>query len=112
MFSRCSQYCEYYPEYEKCKQWLERNLPTEFEKVKLGRRFYLQLQILPFNFTYVENFISQVKMRLLNLAAARMKKNVRNEEAKECLKPKRRKMFQSLLQFHEHQEAKRSLLLL
>ena len=29
------QYCEYYPEYEKCKQWLEKNLPTEFEKVKL-----------------------------------------------------------------------------
>lgn len=29
------EYCEYYPEYEKCKQWLEKNLPTEFEKVKL-----------------------------------------------------------------------------
>ncbi|KAK0174766.1 hypothetical protein PV327_010497 [Microctonus hyperodae] len=29
------EYCEYYPEYEKCKQWLERNLPTEFEKMKL-----------------------------------------------------------------------------
>ncbi|XP_012274929.1 density-regulated protein homolog [Orussus abietinus] len=29
------EYCEYYPEYEKCKQWLERNLPSEFEKVKL-----------------------------------------------------------------------------
>lgn len=32
------QYCEYYPEYEKCKLWLERNLPTEFERVvKLGK---------------------------------------------------------------------------
>ena len=30
------QYCEYYPEYEKCKQWLEKNLPVEFEKVKVG----------------------------------------------------------------------------
>jgi len=30
------EYCEYYPEYEKCKQWLEKNLPTEFEKVKIG----------------------------------------------------------------------------
>ncbi|XP_012255097.1 density-regulated protein homolog [Athalia rosae] len=30
------EYCEYYPEYEKCKQWLARNLPSEFEKVKLG----------------------------------------------------------------------------
>ncbi|XP_032683884.1 density-regulated protein homolog [Odontomachus brunneus] len=30
------EYCEYYPEYDKCKQWLERNLPTEFEKVKLA----------------------------------------------------------------------------
>lgn len=30
------QYCEYYPEYDKCKQWLERNLPTEFERIKLG----------------------------------------------------------------------------
>ncbi|TMW43919.1 hypothetical protein DOY81_011000, partial [Sarcophaga bullata] len=28
-------YCEYYPEYEKCKAWLEKNLPTEFERVKL-----------------------------------------------------------------------------
>ena len=30
------EYCEYYPEYDKCKQWLERNLPSEFEKVKIG----------------------------------------------------------------------------
>ncbi|XP_011691695.1 PREDICTED: density-regulated protein homolog [Wasmannia auropunctata] len=30
------EYCEYYPEYDKCKQWLERNLPTEFEKIKLA----------------------------------------------------------------------------
>lgn len=30
------EYCEYYPEYDKCKQWLEKNLPTEFEKVKIG----------------------------------------------------------------------------
>lgn len=29
------QYCEYYPEYEKCKQWLEKNLPGEFSKIKL-----------------------------------------------------------------------------
>ncbi|XP_046396302.1 density-regulated protein homolog [Ischnura elegans] len=26
------EYCEFYPEYDKCKQWLERNLPSEFEK--------------------------------------------------------------------------------
>lgn len=30
------EYCENYPEYEKCKQWLEKNLPSEFEKVKIG----------------------------------------------------------------------------
>lgn len=30
------EYCEYYPEYEKCKQWLEKNLPAEFERIKLG----------------------------------------------------------------------------
>uniref|UniRef100_U5EHC2 Density-regulated protein n=1 Tax=Corethrella appendiculata TaxID=1370023 RepID=U5EHC2_9DIPT len=30
------EYCEYYPEYEKCKVWLEKNLPNEFEKIKLG----------------------------------------------------------------------------
>ena len=35
------QYCEYYPEYEKCKQWLERNMPTEFERVKLGKYYNL-----------------------------------------------------------------------
>uniref|UniRef100_A0A1L8DRV7 Density-regulated protein n=1 Tax=Nyssomyia neivai TaxID=330878 RepID=A0A1L8DRV7_9DIPT len=29
------EYCEYYPEYEKCKSWLEKNLPSEFEKVKI-----------------------------------------------------------------------------
>ncbi|XP_037028184.1 density-regulated protein homolog [Bradysia coprophila] len=29
------EYCEYYPDYEKCKIWLEKNLPTEFSKVKL-----------------------------------------------------------------------------
>ncbi|XP_021695482.1 density-regulated protein homolog [Aedes aegypti] len=30
------EYCEYYPEYEKCKQWLEKNLPLEFERLKTG----------------------------------------------------------------------------
>lgn len=29
------QYCEYYPDYEKCKIWMEKNLPNEFSKVKL-----------------------------------------------------------------------------
>ncbi|XP_011506412.1 PREDICTED: density-regulated protein [Ceratosolen solmsi marchali] len=29
------EYCEYYPDYHKCKEWLEKNLPSEFEKVKL-----------------------------------------------------------------------------
>nr|XP_018908941.1 PREDICTED: density-regulated protein homolog [Bemisia tabaci] len=27
------EYCEYHPEYEKCKQWLEKNLPDEFDKL-------------------------------------------------------------------------------
>uniref|UniRef100_A0A2M4AS57 Density-regulated protein n=1 Tax=Anopheles triannulatus TaxID=58253 RepID=A0A2M4AS57_9DIPT len=30
------EYCEYYPDYEKCKQWLEKNLPIEFERLKMG----------------------------------------------------------------------------
>uniref|UniRef100_A0A8D8V9I7 Density-regulated protein homolog n=1 Tax=Cacopsylla melanoneura TaxID=428564 RepID=A0A8D8V9I7_9HEMI len=31
------EYCEYHPEYEKCKVWLEKHLPEEFEKlVKLS----------------------------------------------------------------------------
>ncbi|XP_058821030.1 density-regulated protein homolog [Topomyia yanbarensis] len=30
------EYCEYYPEYEKCKQWLRKNLPDEFERISLG----------------------------------------------------------------------------
>lgn len=29
------EYCEFYPEYSKCKIWLEKNLPNEFEKMKL-----------------------------------------------------------------------------
>ncbi|XP_061197122.1 density-regulated protein homolog isoform X1 [Saccostrea echinata] len=27
------EYCEYYPNYEKCKAWLEKNLPDEFSKL-------------------------------------------------------------------------------
>lgn len=27
------QYCEFYPNYEKCKKWLEANLPDEFERL-------------------------------------------------------------------------------
>lgn len=38
------EYCEYYPEYDKCKQWLEKNLPTEFEKVKIGKSFDVSFQ--------------------------------------------------------------------
>lgn len=31
------EYCEYHPDYDKCKQWLEQNLPEEFDKfVKLS----------------------------------------------------------------------------
>ncbi|XP_076306254.1 density-regulated protein [Tachypleus tridentatus] len=26
------EYCEYYPGFEKCKEWLQKNLPDEFEK--------------------------------------------------------------------------------
>lgn len=29
------QYCEYYPDYEKCKVWLEKNLPSEFSNLKV-----------------------------------------------------------------------------
>lgn len=29
------EYCEYYPDYEKCKAWLEKNLPTEFDRVRI-----------------------------------------------------------------------------
>jgi len=29
------QYCEYYPEYEKCKEWLERHMPDDFERLKI-----------------------------------------------------------------------------
>lgn len=50
------EYCEYYPEYEKCKQWLERNLPTEFEKVKFGKF------IRPFSYydNYCDIFVDSV----------------------------------------------------
>ncbi|XP_037077654.1 density-regulated protein homolog [Pollicipes pollicipes] len=27
------EYCEFYPQYEKCKEWLEQNLPDEFDKM-------------------------------------------------------------------------------
>ncbi|KAL3856481.1 hypothetical protein ACJMK2_011233 [Sinanodonta woodiana] len=30
-------YCEYYPGYERCKKWLEDNLPKEFEKLMSGK---------------------------------------------------------------------------
>lgn len=28
-----TEYCEYYPNFDKCKKWLETNLPDEFEKL-------------------------------------------------------------------------------
>nr|XP_032803222.1 density-regulated protein [Petromyzon marinus] len=30
------EYCEYMPQYAKCKQWWERNFPDEFAKLNLG----------------------------------------------------------------------------
>lgn len=27
------EYCEYFPEYDRCKAWLQQNLPNEFEKL-------------------------------------------------------------------------------
>ena len=30
------QYCEYYPNYEKCKEWLAEHLPDEFDKMALA----------------------------------------------------------------------------
>lgn len=30
------QYCEFWPEKEKCHQWLEKNLPDEFSKLSVG----------------------------------------------------------------------------
>ncbi|BFZ23177.1 hypothetical protein BsWGS_26216 [Bradybaena similaris] len=31
------EYCENYPNYEKCKAWLEKNMPDEFEKLKVDK---------------------------------------------------------------------------
>ncbi|XP_025090874.1 density-regulated protein homolog isoform X2 [Pomacea canaliculata] len=31
------EYCEYYVSYDKCKEWLEKNLPEEFEKLTTGK---------------------------------------------------------------------------
>lgn len=31
------EYCQYYPAYDKCKEWLENNLPDEFNKLDLGK---------------------------------------------------------------------------
>ncbi|XP_012940837.1 density-regulated protein homolog [Aplysia californica] len=31
------EYCENYPNYEKCKAWLEKNMPSEFEKLKVDK---------------------------------------------------------------------------
>lgn len=28
-----TEYCSYYPSYEKCKAWIEKNLPEEFERL-------------------------------------------------------------------------------
>ena len=33
MNSTLFQYCEFYPNYEKCKKWLESNLPDDFERL-------------------------------------------------------------------------------
>ena len=30
------EYCQYYPTYDKCKEWLSNNLPDEFNKLNLG----------------------------------------------------------------------------
>lgn len=30
------QYCEYYPAYDKCKQWLEKNIPEMFQELMAG----------------------------------------------------------------------------
>ena len=32
------EYCQYYPNYDKCREWLETNLPDEFNKLNLGRK--------------------------------------------------------------------------
>ena len=32
------EYCQYYPNYDKCREWLETNLPDEFNKLNLGMR--------------------------------------------------------------------------
>lgn len=41
------QYCEYYPGYDKCKQWLEKNLPDMFNKLMHeGESFYLLCTVL------------------------------------------------------------------
>lgn len=52
------EYCEYYPEYDKCKQWLEKNLPTEFEKVKIGElsRFIIKVRLCLLSSSLTENF--------------------------------------------------------
>lgn len=37
------QYCEYYPAYDKCKQWLEKNLPDMFQELMAGGKIWNSL---------------------------------------------------------------------
>merc|ERR1712038_1378553 len=30
------EYCEYYPDYEGCKKWLEENMPEKFSQMSVG----------------------------------------------------------------------------
>ena len=30
------QYCEYYPDYESCKKWLEEHLPEKFSEMSVA----------------------------------------------------------------------------
>lgn len=77
------QYCEYYPEYDKCKQWLERNLPVEFAKIKLGNYGELNIGIRQGSNRKTVPIQLQ-RMALPKLAQERTRRSGRSEVVKGC----------------------------
>lgn len=49
MWSVVLQYCEYYPGYDKCKQWLEKNLPEMFQKLMNESECWCLVAVLTFS---------------------------------------------------------------
>lgn len=115
-FSECSmpfEYCEYYSNSAKCKEWLEKNLPDMFSQLYTNGNLFSPDNCIWLTFvSFVQLTSPHVQSRRIRLmekvVMMKRRKVVKNVAARHCSSRRRRRAARGSLSWHVQIEARRN----